>query len=399
VSSRGGPLQGVRVVELTKVWAGPYAGKLLAFLGAEAIKIESLNSLDTARYYGVGDINDAPGFRAVNPQKRSVQIDMKTAQGIDLILDLIRQSDVVIENLRPGAAKRLGLGYEAVKAVKPDIVYVSMSMHGTTGPLSYQTGYAPGFSALSGVTYSVGYEGKPPAGMNIRYGDATFGATAAYAALVALLHRRRSGVGQFVDVAAAESMSSMIPDILIDFALNGRVQECEGNRHADMVPHGVYPCRENEWIAIAVSCDDAWKALAAAMGKPGLADHPLYRSHADRKANEEALNRLIAQWTLTQDARETASELQRRGVAAAKSASSIDLVSDPHLWDRGFFPTVADHGAQTRPVIGPSWKTTRDAAIVKGAPRLGEHNAYVLGTILGLSDEDQQKLADAKVTY
>src|SRR5262249_31332732 len=158
------------------------------FLGAEVIKVESLNSLDTARYYGVGDINEAPGFRAVNPQKMSVQIDMKTREGIGLILELIGRSDIVIENLRPGAVKRLGLGYEVVRSIKSEIVFVSMSMHGSEGPLSYQTGYAPAFSALSGVTYSVGYEGEPPAGMNIRYGDATFGATAAYAAVVALMH-------------------------------------------------------------------------------------------------------------------------------------------------------------------------------------------------------------------
>ena len=242
--ARGGPLQGVRVVELTKVWAGPYVGKLLAFLGAEVIRIESLGSLDVTRTYGVKDINNAPGFQAVNPQKLSVQIDMKTQQGIGLILDLLRKSDIVVENLRPGAIDRLGLGYDTVKAAKPDIIFVSMGMYGNEGPLSYQTGYAPCFAALGGLSSLVGYEGQPPSGMNVRYADSTFGTAAAYAAIVALMHRRKTGVGQFIDVSAVECMSSMIGDTIMDFALNGTVHECDGNRHPEMAPHGAYPCRD-----------------------------------------------------------------------------------------------------------------------------------------------------------
>jgi crotonobetainyl-CoA:carnitine CoA-transferase CaiB-like acyl-CoA transferase len=209
---RGGPLQGVRVVELTKVWAGPYVGKQLAFLGAEVMRVESLGSLDVTRTYGVSDINNAPGFQAVNPQKLSVQIDMKKPEGIKLLLELLAKSDIVVENLRPGAIDRLGLGYEAVKAVKPDIVYVSMGMYGNEGPLAYQTGYAPCFAALSGLSSLVGYEGQAPSGMNLRYADSTFGTAASYAAIVALLHRRRTGVGQFIDVSAVETMTSMIGD-------------------------------------------------------------------------------------------------------------------------------------------------------------------------------------------
>lgn len=140
---RGGPLQGVRVVELTKVWAGPYVGKLLSFLGAEVIRVESRESLDVTRSFGVADIDKAPGFQAVNPQKLSVQIDMKKPEGIALLKDLLGKADIVVENLRPGAVKRLGLGYEAVRQVKPDIVFVSMGMWGSEGPLAYQTGYAP----------------------------------------------------------------------------------------------------------------------------------------------------------------------------------------------------------------------------------------------------------------
>lgn len=395
---RGGPLQGVRVVELTKVWAGPYTGKLLAFLGAEVIRVESEKSLDVTRFYGVDDINNAPGFKAVNPQKLSVQIDMKSEQGIELILDLVKQSDILVENLRPGAVKRLGLGYEQVKAVKPDIVYTSMGMYGNEGPLSYQTGYAPCFAALSGLSSLVGYEGEPPAGMNVRYADSTFGAAAAFATLAALYHRRKTGEGQYVDVAAVESMTSMIGDTLMDYTLNGTIQACHGNRHAEMAPHGVYPCAEEAWLCIAATDDAAWQALAGAMGEPGLAEDERFKTLAARKANEDQLNELISSWTSARDAQELAMQLQLLGIAASKSLSSVDLVADFHLWGREFYREVTLGDGSTQPILGPGWKMSRGASITTGAPRLGEHNAYIFGDVLGLSAEEQQKLAEAGIT-
>lgn len=397
-TSRGGPLAGVRVVELTKVWAGPYAGKLLAFLGAEVIRVESEKSLDVTRCYGVDDINQAPGFKAVNPQKLSVQIDMKSAEGIRLILDLVRESDILIENLRPGAMQRLGLGYDAVRAAKPDIIYVSMGMYGNDGPLSYQTGYAPCFAALSGLSSVVGYEGQPPAGMNVRYADSTFGAFAANAAVAALLHRRRSGEGQFIDVSAVESMSSMIGDALMDYTLNGNIQACDGNRHAGMAPHGVYRCNDDEWLCIAVASDAAWRAMAQVMTQPGLADDARFCTLAARKANEAQLDELIAAWTRDGDAQALALQLQAVGVAATKSLSSVDLVADFHLWARGLYHEVTESDGSSRPIVGPGWKMTRGADVTTGAPRLGEHNAYVFGEVLGLSPQEQQRLAGAGIT-
>lgn len=396
-SRRGGPLQGVRVLELTKVWAGPYAGKQLAFLGAEVIRIESHGSLDVTRTFGVDDIDKAPGFRAVNPQKLSAQIDMKSKAGIALLKDLIGQCDVLIENLRPGAIDRLGLGYEVVKAVKPDIVFVSMGMYGNDGPLAYQTGYAPCFVALGGLSALVGQEGEAPAGMNIRYADSTFGTAAAYAVLVALVHRRRTGEGQFIDVSAVETMTSMIGDSVMDYSLNGRIAACDGNRHAEMAPHGVYRCDGADWIAIAVSSDTAWRALAGAMGQPGLARAPRFRTLADRKANEVELDQLISGWTRDQDAAALADALQVVGVAAAKSAASVDLVSDAHLWGRGFYHEVTDASGEARPIVGPSWRMSDAAEITDGAPRLGQHNGYVFGDILGLSVEEQARLVEAGV--
>ncbi|WP_373095206.1 CaiB/BaiF CoA transferase family protein [Zhongshania sp.] len=393
---RGGPLQGVRVIELTKVWAGPYIGKLLAFLGAEVIRIESDGSLDVTRTFGVDDINKAPGFMAVNPQKLSMQIDVKTEAGVGLLMDLLKESDILIENLRPGAAKRLGFGYEQVKAVKPDIICVSMGMHGTEGPLSYQTGYAPCFAALGGLSSLVGYEGGPPAGMNVRYADSTFGAVAAYAAVIALNHRRRTGEGQFVDVSAVESMSSMIGDAIMDYSLNGTVRECDNNKHPEMAPHGVYPCRDGEWLSLAVS-EANWPVLLEKMDRQAWRDDSRFANLAARKANEQALNTLIAEWTLSRDAQAVSELLQAAGIAATKSASSVDLISDQHLWARGFYHDVTSGDGESRPILGPGWHMSRGADINAAAPRLGEHNAYVLGEILGLSAEEQEKLGSSGV--
>ena len=173
--NRGGPLAGVRVIELTKVWAGPYAGKMLAHLGAEVIKIESLSNLDEMRAYGGVDINSAPYFLAINQEILSVQVNMKTDEGLDLVRRMVAEADIFIDNIRPGAIERSHLGYEDLKQIKPDIIQCSIKMWGNDGPLGYQTGYAPCFAALSGLTNLVGYEGETPEGMNIRYGDSTAG--------------------------------------------------------------------------------------------------------------------------------------------------------------------------------------------------------------------------------
>ncbi|QQD19488.1 CoA transferase [Spongiibacter nanhainus] len=395
---RGGPLQGVRVVELTKVWAGPYAGKQLAYLGAEVIRIESEGSLDVTRVYGVKDINRAPGFQAVNPEKLSAQINMKSDKGINLILDLLKEADIVIENLRPGAIERLGLGYERVKEVNPAIVYTSMGMYGSEGPLAYQTGYAPCFVALGGVSALAGYESEPPTGINIRYADSTFGTAAAVATAAGYYHARRTGEGQFIDVSAVESMTSMIGDAVMDYTLNGHVRQADGNRHEDMAPHGVYPCQDQEWVCIAAGDDQQWQRLATATGIEGLAKDPRFSRLSDRKANETELDAILAEWTRDKAAADLALTLQQQGVAACKSFSSIDLISDHHLWAKGFYSDVNYPDGDSRPTTGPGWTMSRGAAIERGAPSLGQHNAYIFGEVLGLSEEEQAALSNEGVT-
>ncbi|MGO9511234.1 MAG: CoA transferase, partial [Mycobacterium sp.] len=381
---RGGPLQGVRVVELTKVWAGPYAGKLLALLGAEVIKVETTAQPEEMRAYGGTDINHAPYFLSINPEIRSVDLDIKSPEGMARLRELIAHSDIVINNLRPGAMERQGLGYQQLTAIKPDIISVSIKMWGNDGPLGHQTGYAPCFAALAGLASLVGYPGGPPLGASMRYGDSTVGAAAAYAAVVALLHREVSGTGQFVDVSAVETLSSMIGDCLLEQSLTGKPLGPNGNHHPDMCPHGCYPCSDGSWVSVAVADDAEWRSLCDVLAAPALATDPRYATLAQRREHAEQLDADLSRLTRDRDAEELAHRLRAVGVPAGKSATAVDVIGDQQLWDRELYRFVSDHREGQRPVLGPSWRMTRNpASISRGAPDLGEDTDYVLHEILG----------------
>lgn len=381
---RGGPLQGVRVVELTKVWAGPYAGKLLALLGAEVIKVETAALPEEMRVYGGTDVNHAPFFLSINPEILSVDLDIKSSVGMAQLRDLIARSDIVLNNLRPGAMERQGLDYRQLTKIKPDIISVSIKMWGNDGPLGHQTGYAPCFAALGGLASLVGYPGGPPLGSSMRYGDSTVGAAAAYAAVVALLHRDLRGDGQFVDVSAVETLSSMIGDCLLVQSLTGRPLGPDGNHHPDLCPHGCYPCANESWISLAVAEDSEWRRLCRVLDDCALADDPRYLCADDRHAHVDALDADLARVTRSHDAEDLARRLRAAGVPAAKSAPALDVVADQQLWQRELYRFVSDHREGQRPIVGASWRMTRGPALIeRGAPDLGEDTDYVLREILG----------------
>lgn len=396
--NRGGPLAGIRVIELTKVWAGPYAGKMLAHLGAEVIKIESRSNLDEMRAYGGVDIDAAPYFLSINQEILSVQVNMKTAEGLDLVKRMIAAADILIDNIRPGAMERSGLDYESLKAIRPDLIQCSIKMWGSEGPLGYQTGYAPCFAALSGLTALVGHEGETPRGMNIRYGDSTAGACGALACIAALHHRESTGEGQFIDLSAVETMTSLVGDSLFAASVTGEVPEADGNFHPDMCPHGAYPCAGSGWTSIAVANEAEWQGLCTVLDAPALAADARFTGLESRLANRHALDAELAALTRAHDAADLAERLRNAGVAAFKSMSSLDLCTDGFLWSRGAYRMVSDHRAGTRPIIGPSWRITPDPPLVeRGAPLLGEHNAYVYGDLLGLREEEIDDLIARKV--
>jgi crotonobetainyl-CoA:carnitine CoA-transferase CaiB-like acyl-CoA transferase len=243
------------------------------------------------------------------------------------------------------------------------------------------------------MNYLVGYEGRPALGMNLRYGDSSAGAAGAYAALVALMHRERTGEGQFVDVSAVECMASLVGDRLFEYSLTGQIPQPDGNTHPVMAPHGAYPSRDGSWISIAVEADAEWRALCATLGAAGLAEDPRYASLPARRANLAALDEALAGLTRDQDPAALAARLRAAGVAAWKSLTTLDLVEDKELWRRGFYVNVSGAGKGVRPSLGAPWQFSRtQAEIAKGAPKLGEHNAYVYCDLLGRSPSQLEAL-------
>jgi len=379
-----GSFQGLRVLDFSTTIAGPHCTRMLADMGAEVIKIETAANPEEMRAYGGTDINHAPYFLSINPEILSVDLDIKSPDDMARLHELIARSDIVINNLRPGAMERQGLGYEQLKAIKPDIISVSIKMWGNDGPLGHQTGYAPCFAALAGLASLVGYPGGPPLGTSMRYGDSTVGAAAAYAAVVALLHRELTGAGQFVDVSAVETLSSMIGDCLLEQSLTGKRLVPEGNNHPDMCPHGCYPCSDGSWVTVAVANDDEWHRLCEVLDATALAADPCYRTIEDRRRHAETLDADLAQLTRYHDAEQLAHRLRTAGVPASKSATAGDVIGDQRLWDRELYCFVSDHREGQRPVLGPSWRMAHaQARIARGAPDLGEDTDYVLREILG----------------
>jgi len=395
-SSPTGPLAGVRVLGLVKVWAGPYATKMLSMLGAQVIKIESIDALDEMRAYGGVDIEHAPYFLSQNTEVLSARANLKSAEGIALLKRLITKADIVIDNLRPGALDKLGLSYAAMQQIKPDIIHVAIKMYGSEGPLGQHTGYAPSFAAIGGLNYLVGHEGAEPRGMNIRYGDTSAGAAAAYAAIAALHHRERTGEGQFVDLSAVEAISSLIGDSLFAQEVTGEPARHEGNFDPELSPHGVYPVADGGWLSIACGSDDEWRALSQGLGAPELADDPRFADHASRIANRAALDAVIAERTSEQDGETLGLALREAGVAAYPSASSLDLATDGHFWAHEAYRMVTSGNGDVRPVVGPPWRITPDAPrIENGAPTLGQHDDYVYGAVLGLEEAEIARLKES----
>jgi crotonobetainyl-CoA:carnitine CoA-transferase CaiB-like acyl-CoA transferase len=381
------PLQGIRVADFTMHAAGPFATLLLAELGAEVIKVESAARLDiTRRPHPVYGRAEVPPFDMVNAGKRSVTLNLKTPAGVDLARRLVAVSDVVTENFRPGVMERLGLGYLALRAVRPDLIMLSISTSGQTGPERGIAGYAPMFAALGGLGEATGYADGPP--VELRHAmDHTNGLVGAFAVLAALHHRRRTGQGQHIDLAMREVAASLIGETLLAQAMNGQAPRRMGNRDLAMVPHGVYPCRgEDRWVGIAVGSDAEWGALRRALGDPEWARDPALEDAVGRRRREGQIDGHLSAWCRERSVEEVVWRLQRVGVAATPSMSAQDLLHDPHLREREAFPVLEDPRRGHRRVVGPPWRFSETPASVrKWSPDLGEDNQDVLAGLLGLT--------------
>jgi len=395
------PLAGVRIADFTIHNAGPFCTHMLSQLGAEVIKVESALRPDAFRkpHPVYGRMGPA-SFDQVASTKLSVRINLKQPKGVELAKRLVAISDVAGESFRPGVMTRLGLGYEALKAVKEDIIFLTVSSSGQSGPDSHFAGYAPLFGAWGGLGDMTGYADGPPVEMR-HVMDHTVGLNSAVAVVAALHRRRATGLGQLVDVAAREVSSSLLGEALL-LAAAGAEPARSGNDHPRMAPHGVYPAKGDDvWLSIAVGEDAEWRALAEVMGQPGLARDPRFAVAAERHAHRAELDGLVAQWTATVSAEDAASMLQAAGVPAHASWTTRELAHDPHLRTRGAIVTVQEPDGKERAAVGVPMRLSKGAevGIDRGTPKLGEHEDYVYGELLGMSKAERQALQDEQVIY
>ena len=376
------PLVGIRIADFTVHNAGPFATHMLGQLGAEVIKVESAMRPDAFRkpHPVYGRMGPAT-FDQVASAKLSVRINLKKPEGVALALRLVAKSDVAAESFRPGVIARLGLGYEALQAVKRDIVMLSVSSSGQSGPDSHFAGYAPLFGAWGGLSELTGFADGPPVEMR-HVMDHTVGMNAAVAVVAALHRRRVTGEGALIDVAAREVASSLLGEALL-MAAAGQELLRMGNDHPRMAPHGVYPCRgEDRWISIAVGTDQERAALAALIGG-------------------EPSDAALSAWTRKREANAAAAQLQAVGIAAHASWTTPEIAADAHLRERGSIVEVRGPDGKLRAAVGVPIRLSKGAevGIDRGTPRLGEHEDYVYGELLGMTRAGRQVLEEAEVIY
>lgn len=420
-------LTNLRVIDLSQIFAGPYATKLLADMGAEVIRVEyaarsarggALPRIKPGGAFGASFPDGDTGERSynrfayyneLNRNKYAITIDLSKPLGVDIFKSLVKVSDVVVENFTPRVMKNLGLDYPALRETNPQIIMISLSGFGQDGPYGDYVTYGEGIEAMVGLSELTAYPDGEPLKPGVAYADATSGLHAAFAILAALRYRRLSGRGQHIDLAMREAVTPLLGEAIMDYTMNQRTAKPVGNRHSTMAPHGCYRAcgdekgAENEkgdaWIAIAISSDDEWRSLCHAMGDPPWTREEKFASASGRLANREELDRLIGEWTSAYDHIELMNRLQGSGVKAGAVLNIAELTHDPHLNERGFFQELSHPEAGTHRYPGVSWRMSQTPGRLRlPAPCFGEHNHYVFGELLGMSDDDIWQLADEGVS-
>ncbi len=387
-------LEGVRILDFTWVVAGPVAVRILADQGAEVIKIERRDTLDLGTRRG--------GFSGnLHRGKESTVIDMATPRGIEIARKLAAVSDVVIDNFSARVMRNWGLDYESLKKIKPDIIAVSMSGFGHTGPHKDYVSYGPTLQALSGYTLQMRHPGREPAGWGYSYADMTGGYSGALAVLTALWHRKQTGQGQFVDLAQFEAISSLVGPGLLDILNNRTSSQPVGNRsqEAPAAPHGVYRCKgDDRWCAIAVFTEAEWQRLRRVLGQPAWTSEARFATLADRLQHQDDLDGYIEAWTQQHAAGEVMTRLQAAGIAAGVVANGEDLDRDPQLRARRYWARLpAQENGKTEDVVldGPPFKLSKTPGYVAApGPLLGEHTDSVLRRLLNYSDQQIAQLKE-----
>jgi crotonobetainyl-CoA:carnitine CoA-transferase CaiB-like acyl-CoA transferase len=398
-------LDGVKVLEWGTVQTGPAGTSFLSDFGAQVIKVESTLAPDMSRTFpphvdGVSPLDSSAEFSVYNSGKMSITIDLKTSHGVELFKRLVAWADVVVQNYRPGAISKLGLGYEELRKIRPDIIMINASIAGQEGPGKDVIGLGQNTQALGGMTYLTGYpDGGPQKPTSNVPADVIGSTFVSIATLVALDYRRRTGKGQCIDVAQLDPMVFFFGPGVLDYTTNKRIQERIGNCDLYACPHGAFRCKgDDEWCAIAVFTEDEWKAFCRVIGNPDWTKHPRFATFESRKKNEDELERLVEEWTINHTPQEVMTMMQSRGVPAGVLQNIDDIMErDPQVKERRFFRRVK------HPLIGEfmlrSWPfiLSETTCEIRAAPLIGQDNHRIITEILGMSEDEFVELVNSKV--
>ncbi|MFN3974493.1 MAG: CaiB/BaiF CoA transferase family protein [Dehalococcoidia bacterium] len=416
------PLSGVRILDITVVWVGPYCTMLLADWGAEVIRVEtrqvfqpstrgyvpypSKELMQSQRTWSLALPNWEPGRRPWNRtplfnshgrNKLSFTVDLRRPEGQEVLHRLVAISDVLIENNAPDTMEKLGVTYENLRRFNPSLIMVRMPAYGLSGPYATYRAFGSQLESVVGHTSLRGYPDTDPSLKgDVFTADAVGGIMAAFATLAALRHRRRTGQGQQIEYPQAEAFLPMLTPAFLDYILNGRMQGSWGNRHPFIV-RGCYPCLgKDRWIVVSIYTDAQFRSLCQVMGRPGLADDPRWADSLSRWKHQDDLDKEIVQWTRVQDAYQVFRRLQEAGVPAGVVTNETDVFSDPHLGVRRYFEPLTQEDTGTHFYPGLLWKAARTPNRLRTPPvRLGEHNPWVYRDLLGYGEEEYKAFESA----
>jgi len=406
------PLEGIRVLDFTHIVAGPQCTRILGDLGAQVIKVEQGQSIDSTRTApivvgGIPNTNRSGLFEYFNRNKLGITVNALMPGGLDLIKKLLTISDIVIENFSSRVLERWGLSYEEQCEIKPDIIYISITGFGHIGRFRDYSTWGPTAQALSGLTQMSGLPDEKPAGWGYSFLDHTAGYNASIAALMALYHRKRTGEGQWIDLSQIEAGMVLAGPSILDYTVNNRPYRRPGNppgnrsNHPRVAPHNTYKCSgDDRWCVISIFTEEEWSNFCAAIGNPMWTRESKFANNANRTSNEDELDRLIRAWTIDKTPQEVMLHLQSFGIAAGAVQNNEDkVVRDPQLQSREFIQKVLHREANQEFETDslPIKFSSAKSSVRQGAPPLGGDNVYVLKEILGLSDKEISTLEEEAI--